>query len=208
MLPVSSTRRRCISAIANMMFSIMRPYQERVVDSIGSSNNAIVKMPAGSGKTIVAAELIKRRLEVDSSLAALFLVPAQDLVVQQAVVVRTWCPAETTEVFEFMGGMADPRIHEATGKKVCIVSTPKAFILLQRREPRWFGWDQFGIVVFDEVHHVLKDHPYRNLALDMRGWHVKEETTKRKLQVIGMSASLTYDVEESDPGPSLPRIDD
>jgi superfamily II DNA/RNA helicase len=105
-----STRRRCISAIANMMFSVMRPYQERVVDSIGSSNNAIVKLPTGSGKTIVAAELIKRRLEVDSSLAALFLVPAQDLVEQQAVVVRTWCPAETTEVFEFMGGSLH-RVH-------------------------------------------------------------------------------------------------
>jgi hypothetical protein len=90
--------------------------------------------------------------------------------------------------------------------EVCIVSTPKAFILLQRREPRWFGWDQFGIVVFDEVHHVLKDHPYRNLALDMRGWHVKQETTKRKLQVIGMSASLTYDVEESAIQATLGRL--
>lgn len=190
-----------------MTSMIMRPYQESVVLSIGRSN-AIVKMPTGSGKTIVAAELVRQQLEINVSplKAALFLVPAQDLVEQQARVIRNWCPENTT-VFEFMGGMADPCKGEATGK-VVIVSTPKAFSLLQRRQVHLFGWDQFGIVVFDEVHHVLKDHPYRNLALDLRDWHnCKGETNKtNKIQVIGMSASLTYDIGENAITATLTRL--
>jgi DEAD/DEAH box helicase len=168
----------------------MRPYQESIVISIGSSN-AIVKMPTGSGKTVVAAELLKRRLELDSSLAGLFLVPTQDLVEQQAAVVRAWFPE--SQVFEFMGGQTDPTTGQANGK-VCIVSTPKAFSLLQCRQPNAFGWDQFGIIVFDEVHHMLKDHPYREISLDLRDWN--KIKGKGKTQVIGMSASLTYDINE------------
>ena len=40
----------------------LRLYQKNVVDAIGSEN-AIVKMPTGSGKTFVAAEFIKRGLQ-------------------------------------------------------------------------------------------------------------------------------------------------
>jgi superfamily II DNA or RNA helicase len=184
----------------------MRPYQESIVKAIGSSN-AIVKMPTGSGKTIVAVELLKRRLlqPLDSSslLAGLFLVPAQDLVEQQANVIRSWFP-ETT-VFEFMGGLADPPKRQATGK-VCLVSTPKAFSLLQRRQPNVFGWDQFGIIVFDEVHHVLKDHPYREIALNLRDWNNNKRKEKEKTQVIGMSASLTYDIDEGAIHATLGRL--
>lgn len=39
----------------------LRPYQEKVVKDIGKEN-AIVKMPTGSGKTFVAAEFIRRSL--------------------------------------------------------------------------------------------------------------------------------------------------
>ena len=39
----------------------LRPYQEKVVNEIGNEN-AIVKMPTGSGKTFVAAEFLLRNL--------------------------------------------------------------------------------------------------------------------------------------------------
>jgi superfamily II DNA or RNA helicase len=81
-------------------------------------------MPTGSGKTIVAAELVKRHLDKHPALASLFLVPTQDLVEQQAqVVISQWCT--DTRVFQFSGGLADPEKERATGR-VCVVSTPKS----------------------------------------------------------------------------------
>ena len=106
------------------MVNSLRPYQARVVNSIGSAN-AIVKMPTGSGKTLVAAELMKRHLQQHPGLACLFLVPTQDLVDQQADVVAQWCLDVDVHVFRFTGGRADRAKHPAT-ERVCIVSTPKA----------------------------------------------------------------------------------
>ena len=55
-----------------------------------------------------------------------------------------------------------------------------------------FSWSNFFAVVFDEVHHVLKDHPYRIIAHGIQKW---ENDRSQRIQVIGLSASLTYAVE-------------
>ena len=73
-----------------------------------------------------------------------------------------------------------------------LVSTPEAFLRLQMRDKPTFGWDRFRICVFDEVHHVLKDHPYRKLAHSLRSMSADASP-----QVLGLSASLTYAVGEA-----------
>eukprot|EP00392_Amoebophrya_sp_AT5.2_P013022 g13133.t1 len=173
----------------------LRPYQLRLVEEIGD-NNAIAKMPTGAGKTLLAAECIRRRLaesappsqEAGHKLKrkALFLVPTCDLVSQQAKAVREWC--ETFVVAEFMGGAAPPAHADAYD---ILVATPDAFRRLQMRNDA-FHWREFKICVFDEVHHVLKDHPYRKLALSLR--HLQQP---QQVQILGLSASLTYAVGEA-----------
>lgn len=121
----------------------LRRYQEKVVDAIGKEN-AIVKMPTGSGKTFVAAEFIKRGLQEQKSsirdgsakasysmpsdrsgngLAALFLVPACDLVAQQRKAINAWI-GDAYEFADYMGGKASP----TKGFDV-LVSTPQAFLV-------------------------------------------------------------------------------
>lgn len=58
----------------------LRAYQRRVADEV-CSRNVIVKMPTGSGKTLVASECILRTLKLRNG-RALFLVPTCDLVEQ------------------------------------------------------------------------------------------------------------------------------
>ena len=41
-----------------------------------------------------------------------------------------------------------------------LVATPDAVLQQQER----FAMQRFGLVVFDEVHHVVKNHPYRKVA--------------------------------------------
>lgn len=74
-----------------------------------------------------------------------------------------------------------------------------AFVLfihqtLQQREPKneWFAWSNYFACVFDEVHHVLKEHPYRIIARSIKAWGEKQY---QRIQVVGLSASLTYAVE-------------
>jgi ERCC4-related helicase len=172
----------------------LRPYQTRMVGEVGR-RNVIVKMPTGSGKTLVAAECMRLallRCGDSESRRAVFLVPARDLVEQQARAVRGWC--SELRVDEYMSTLAVPAAFDV------LVSTPEAFRRLQMRDTR-FAWPRFSIIVFDEVHHVLKDHPYRKLAqgLRRRGGGV---------QVLGLSASLTYAVGEVAVSRSLQRLSD
>lgn len=172
------------------MVTTLRAYQEQAVKDI-SDKNSVVVMPTGSGKTLVAAECLKIRLSnMCNSKKGLFLVPTCDLVTQQAEVLKDWTKLRAKE---FMGGMAIPPISEFD----ILVSTPDAFRKLQMRQQS-FAWSLFSICVFDEVHHVLKDHPYRHLAHGIRR-HSEQlmgsaETTEHKIQIIGLSASLTYAV--------------
>ena len=98
----------------------LRKYQKDIVDAIGSEN-CIIKMPTGSGKTFIAAEFIKRHCE-GSRRAALFLVPACDLVGQQKRALKDW--VGECNVAEYMGGATCP------GRSFdVLVSTPQAFLV-------------------------------------------------------------------------------
>jgi hypothetical protein len=164
----------------------LRSYQSRIVETAMSRGNILVVLPTGSGKTLIAAELMMRQEG-----SSLFLVPKRVLVPQQAAAIR----AHTNlRVGEFMGGEAIPR-----GSQV-IVTTPKAFQVAQAKEAS-FAWGQFSLVVFDEVHHVLKDHPYRKLALLLR----RSGATPL---VVGLSASLTFAVTDKGMKASITRLCD
>eukprot|EP00934_Nitzschia_sp_Nitz4_P003036 Nitzschia sp. Nitz4//scaffold159_size51929//3928//5796//NITZ4_006871-RA/size51929-processed-gene-0.49-mRNA-1//-1//CDS//3329537550//3026//frame0 len=183
-----------------MVAKQLRPYQSRIVDDIGHAN-AIVKMPTGSGKTIVAAELVARHLSRDTQRLAIFLVPTKELVDQQARVVEQWC--SQAKVSRYMGGMAPPSVECG---RVCLVSTPQAFLILQTQEPSSFGWHRIGIIIFDEVHHLLKDHPYRHISLSLTHSDVLEKNSNNPIQILGLSASLTYDIHENAIKNTLNRI--
>eukprot|EP00966_Prymnesium_polylepis_P259262 5988311-Prymnesium_polylepis.1 len=84
----------------------LRPYQSRMVNEAGK-RNVVVKMPTGSEKTLVAAECMRLALlRAVPGKHALFLVPACDLVEQQARAVSSWC--STLRVAGFMGRAAVP----------------------------------------------------------------------------------------------------
>ena len=138
---------------------------------------------------MVAAELIKRR-----GGKSLFLVPTCMLVEQQAGQLRSWTGMI---VGEYMSGNTFPSQCDI------LVSTPKSFetAMLRSIAP---GWSAFRTVVFDEVHHVLKDHPYRKLALKLR----LEHPIPNEIRVLGLTASVTYAVETNKVKASMRRLCD
>ena len=91
-------------------------------------------------------------------------------------------------VSEFMGGNALPLSFDV------LVTTPEAFLVAQEvtKHAATLDWSTFGVLVFDEVHHVLKNHPYRKIAQQLLAL-----SPVGAIQVIGLSASLTYSMTQT-----------
>eukprot|EP00178_Gracilaria_changii_P005251 TRINITY_DN185_c0_g1_i2.p1 TRINITY_DN185_c0_g1~~TRINITY_DN185_c0_g1_i2.p1 ORF type:complete len:575 (+),score=94.75 TRINITY_DN185_c0_g1_i2:4379-6103(+) len=150
----------------------LRPYQQRILDTALQANTLII-LPTGSGKTLIAAEAIRHL-----PCPALFLVPTVLLVKQQSAALRSQ-----------LSHLTIATLHGGSRPKTAwhvLVATPAAFhaAMLAANTPKWH---QFGVIVFDEVHHMLKKHPYRTLALSLK-------SSAAKPRVLALTASFTYAV--------------
>lgn len=188
---------------------ILRSYQERIASTAVTANTLVV-LPTGSGKTLIAATIIQRICgPFDSDQpgyepCALFLVPTRLLVKQQANALRRALPG--AHVAEFAGGLELPRRFDV------LVTTPKAFEVRQQRVgyggngAARLDWEIWQVLVFDEVHHVLKEHPYRRLALALR--NNSTVNPKNAPRIVGLTASYTYAVSEVEVRKTLQRMCD
>ncbi|CAM9514269.1 unnamed protein product [Ectocarpus fasciculatus] len=178
--------------------AMLRGYQSRIASTC-EHDNTIVVLPTGSGKTLIAAEVIKR-LEPP----ALFLVPTCLLVDQQAEALGSWTGLS---VAKYRGGAGLP---PSTFK--ILVSTPQAFRTAQLNGIEHLQWSAFRVVIFDEVHHVLKDHPYRKLALSLRRSSLTPPPpaaasgSSSHPRVVGLTASYSYAVGDAKTKASLTRM--
>jgi len=179
----------------------LRDYQHKIVGEV-LGQSAIVRLPTGAGKTLIAAEVLAR-----VGGRALFLVPTVSLVEQQALAVQEWLTGGGSG----RRGPVVARLHGEISHQLpnsfdVLVSTPAAFAAAQAKQGRtarsgslqWesLQWESFRLVIIDEVHHVLKEHPYRKLALALA--FAKTAAPRAAMpQVLGLSASLTYEVERT-----------
>lgn len=169
---------------------VLRPYQKRIVEEVKGKNSLII-LPTGAGKTLIAIEAIANafgsKATTASSSKAVFFVPTCLLVEQQANAMRERiCHLR---IAEFMGGKKLVEDFDI------LVSTPKAFLVAQNTHAS-IHWENFVIIVFDEVHHVLKDHPYRKIAQRITSARLRDSRLNL-LQVVGLTASLTYSCTDS-----------
>lgn len=149
---------------------VLRQYQARIVTTV-IENNTIVVLPTGSGKTLIAAECAKIL-----GCPTLFLVPTCLLVEQQASAIRKHTGLRVVE--HFGGKRLQPTFD-------VLVSTPEAFQQEQSKNIDSLKWINIGLVIFDEVHHVLKQHPYRSIAIAL-------QRSMASPRILGLTASLTY----------------
>lgn len=165
----------CTMNVNPLVKTALRRYQNRAVE-IGKRQSLVVVLPTGSGKTLIAAAIAATH--VANGKRVLFLVPTCLLVQQQARAVRTETDLKVLKVAEYMGGASLPEVFQV------LVSTPAAFIALNTSNEK-FRYETFGCIIFDEVHHVMKKHPYRKIARSLACIHPAPH-------ILGLTASLTY----------------
>ena len=168
----------------------LRPYQVRIIASAAECNTLVV-LPTGAGKTVIAAEVMRR-----AGFPAVFLVPTVLLARQQAAALSAWLRGAAPAVRVLQGGTPLPAAFDV------LVATPAAFASAQAaRGSAHIQWRALRAVVFDEAHHVLKAHPYRRLALALRA-------SRAAPRVLALTATHTYAVAEAPARAALQRLCD
>jgi superfamily II DNA/RNA helicase len=159
----------------------LRSYQARIVQEVVTApGNALVVLPTGAGKTRIAAEIIAHRRQHEACVApqaapqqqqqqqrkaCVFFVPKVVLIEQQAAALaEVLRRSEPTLKIAMVGG--GEGIQGLSGAGV-IVATPEAFVNAQQNGTAP-PWSLVSLVVFDELHHHLKNDPYRRITASMR----------------------------------------
>ncbi|PAV85160.1 hypothetical protein WR25_04431 [Diploscapter pachys] len=171
-LPTENTlSRRLLHSLKTHMHQespiILREYQRELCTQALRGENVIITAPTGSGKTIVAAFIIKSHLDVCAS------------------------TGKHAKVASACGDDNVP-LRELIAAKDVLVATPQLIVNLlnDTLDPRRkFELDEFTMIIFDECHKTDKKDPYNML---MRFYHKAKTTGSYKWypQIIGLTASL------------------
>ncbi|KAK6085655.1 RNase3 domain protein [Seiridium cupressi] len=179
------------------IISSPREYQVELFER-AKEKNLIVVLPTGTGKTLIAALLVRHIVEqelVDRSSKAenleprisFFLVDKISLVHQQWKVLRANL---AHNVAKFHGDLLGSALTHQFWKQqfeenMVIVCT--AEILRQCLSHGYFRMGQINLIIFDEAHHAKKNHPYARIIKDF--YADLEKNGWRRPRILGMTAS-------------------
>ncbi|XP_071957147.1 ATP-dependent RNA helicase DHX58-like isoform X1 [Antedon mediterranea] len=167
-----------------------RTYQRELFGQAMERRNAVIFLPTGTGKTLVAAMIIQAMLDMNPGRIAVFLVDKILLCIQQ------------TDYFikELKGhGRNSPNVIGVTGGGQfttksssnyrrplsqyvgLLVATAEYFRNMLKKGT--VHWQNISLIVFDETHHCSKNHSYNMI--------MKENYTlsSHKPKIIGISAT-------------------
>ncbi|KAM0592142.1 hypothetical protein ACHAP6_001883 [Verticillium nonalfalfae] len=170
-----------------------REYQIELFER-AKRKNIIAVLPTGSGKTLIAALLLRHTLEQETAdrragkpkRIAFFLVEKVALALQQHAVLE--CNLEFP-IDRVCGDMVrSDWIKESWMKRwddnMVMVCT--AAILQQCLARSFIRIDQINLLVFDEAHHAKGNHPYARIIKD---YYITEPDKERRPKIFGMTAS-------------------
>ncbi|XP_033114296.1 endoribonuclease Dicer-like isoform X2 [Anneissia japonica] len=167
-----------------------RTYQVELLEA-ALKQNTIVCLQTGTGKTFIAVMLIKelahqiRKAFDEGGKRTLFLVNTVPLVNQQAEVIKKHT---NLEVGKYVGAMnvdlwqKDQWLEEFQNNQVLVMTAQIFKDILQHG---YMGLSKVNLMIFDECHHAVKNHPYREI---MRFFDICPK--KDYPRVMGLTASI------------------
>ncbi|EHY54037.1 Dicer-like protein 1 [Exophiala dermatitidis] len=168
-----------------------REYQEELFER-AKDENVIAVLDTGSGKTLIAALLIRHFLQqelIDRSQGKppktiFFLVNSVPLANQQARFLNANLPQKVIALY---GDSKVDLWRRAEWNRICAennVVVCTAPVLDQCLMHGYLNMGQISLIVFDEAHHCKKNHPYSRI---IRDYYLKWQDNRPR--IFGMTAS-------------------
>ncbi|CAF1418770.1 unnamed protein product [Rotaria magnacalcarata] len=157
-------------------------FQIELVQSVINSGNSLVSLRTGAGKTYIAALLIKyyymkKQKEENKQFLTFFFIPNRSIRDQQVTAIRD------VGDLRVMPCDDDSSVHEFVQYSHVIVCTPQKFLNCLIDKTIFFN--QVDLLIFDECHHCIGNHPYSKIMEQYLVYHPLEHQPK----IIGLTAS-------------------
>ncbi|ELU11899.1 hypothetical protein CAPTEDRAFT_221268 [Capitella teleta] len=203
---IPKTEKCATSGISNIKLETnlgipRRLYQIELVDRILELKgaNAVIVAPTNSGKTLVAADILKNHFDKVPGSKAVFLVPNGLLAQQQGEALGKYLPKANTKVLRGEACTSE-QINDLLQTTDILVMTPQ--ILINAYDDA-FDQDKpsfpISLIVLDECHHCVKKAPYSQL-MEIFHLHLpgRPEPLPKLPQVIGLTASVRISTSKTD----------
>ncbi|KAL6477362.1 hypothetical protein MHYP_G00131970 [Metynnis hypsauchen] len=160
-----------------------RKYQVELLEA-ALEHNTIVCLNTGSGKTFIAVLLIKElshQIRQENGRRTVFLVNAASSVVQQASTVRTHSDLQVGEYTESSTSWPEEKWSGEMMENQVLVMTCHIFLHVLKNGV--LPLSKINLLVFDECHLAITDHPYRDIMK-------KCEDCWSCPRILGLTASI------------------
>ncbi|KAJ7170731.1 hypothetical protein C8R43DRAFT_1094448 [Mycena crocata] len=176
-----------------------RGYQQEMLEE-SLNKNIIIALDTGSGKTHIAVLRMKIEAEREPNKISWFLAPTVALCEQQRLVIQTAIPVSVG----LISGSIEPEQWKdaALWRSVLtthriMVTTPQVLLDALRHGYISLGKD-IGLLIFDEAHHAVDNHPYNRIMLEFyfdcpsRATFPSYQGENAQPMVLGLTASPIY----------------
>ncbi|KAI1470586.1 uncharacterized protein F4812DRAFT_469152 [Daldinia caldariorum] len=181
-------------AESEKIISSPREYQTELFER-AKQKNIIAVLDTGTGKTLIAALLLRHTVEQELEdrcagkppRISFFLVDKVALVLQQYEVLKANLDHPVQRFYGVSGNsiLNHDFWKEKTSEAMVIVCT--AEILLSCLHHAFIKMEGINLLIFDEAHHTKKNHPYARIIKEFYAALEKEQ--QRRPRILGMTAS-------------------
>lgn len=161
-----------------------RLYQQTILGT-AASNNTLVVLPTGLGKTAIAFLLTAQRLSLYPNSKILMLSPTKPLCEQHLETFRKHLEIPAEKIVLFTGEIAPDKRELLWKDAQIVISTPQGLEndVINRR----VRLEEISLLIIDEAHHATGDYPYVWLAQQY-------EKLSRFPRILAMTASPGSDL--------------
>lgn len=180
-----------------------RDYQVELF-TYSMQGNALVFLPTGSGKTLVAAMAISCMKKLNPRKLAVFIVDRIPLAHQQAEYIKTQVPGLKVSVLAGDSNHDDASMMKsmnnlAEGKTDVLVLTHQIFLNILSDDEGVVRLSDTCLLIIDEAHRCQGNHPYNQIMRD----HYVKLPEKFKPLVLALTASPAGEIGQKETMESL-----
>jgi Fanconi anemia group M protein len=157
----------------------LREYQKNILNS-AKSENTLVILPTGLGKTLIALKLAIDRINQFKDLKVLFLAPTRPLVNQHRKFFLNYSDLDKECVIALTGGINPKKRSKLWKDAIVVLATPQT--IMNDLKQGLISLEDVCLLIIDECHRSVKNYAYVFVAKE----YIKQA---KKQLIIGLTAS-------------------